>query len=207
MSEFELEGVKDYHLDFLLVGVGGQGTILASNILAELGMKLALDVKKAEVHGMSQRGGSVISHVRWGREVFSPIIAKGCGDVLVAFEQMESVRYIQNLKPGGLVLVNRHRITPITVSTGTVGYPQDQLIQDSLEQVTENIYWVDGLRIAEELGNLKTANVVLLGALSGLLEMETDPWLEIIATHVRPKFVDLNHAAFNNGRDAMDCKV
>lgn len=207
MSDFISDKVKSYELDFLLVGVGGQGTILASNILAELGMKLALDVKKAEVHGMSQRGGSVISHVRWRREVFSPIISKGGGDVLVAFEQMEAVRYIHNLKPGGLVLVNHQRITPITVSTGTVGYPRDQLIQENLEQVTEKIYWVDGLRIAEELGNIKTANVVLLGALSGLLEMEPEPWLEIIATHVPPKFVELNHAAFTNGREALECKV
>jgi len=191
---------KPGNLNILLVGVGGQGTILASNILADLGMKLGYDVKKAEVHGMSQRGGSVISHVRWAQEVFSPIIAKGSADVMVAFEKMEVVRYIANLRKDGLVVANDHAILPITVSVGASSYPKDELIRTSVSGVTDNMYWVDGLSIAEELGNSRTANVVLLGALSGLLDMKPDPWLEVMETRVPPKFIDINREAFTAGR-------
>jgi indolepyruvate ferredoxin oxidoreductase beta subunit len=194
-------------IDFLLVGVGGQGTILASNILAELGMKLGFDVKKAEVHGMSQRGGSVISHVRWGAKVFSPIIEKGGGDVMIAFEKMEANRYIDILKPGGIVLVNDHSIMPITVSSGYSEYPQENLLRSNLVGVTANIHWVDGLSIAEEVGNTKTANVVLLGALSGLLDMPLEPWLEVIEAHVPPKFIEMNRQAFITGRQKTDVVV
>ena len=201
MNESKLKLVETGRINILLVGVGGQGTILASNILAELGMRLDYDVKKAEVHGMSQRGGSVISHVRWAEQVYSPIIAKGEGDVVVAFEQMEAVRYIDNLKPGGLVLINKHSITPITVSVGSSTYPDDEMMRANLGEVTENVYWVDGLGIAEELGNPRTANVVLLGALSGYLEMTPEPWLEVIEARVPPKFIDLNRKAFIAGRN------
>ena len=191
---------KPETLNILLVGVGGQGTILASNILAELGLKLGYDVKKAEVHGMSQRGGSVISHVRWGLKVFSPIIAKGEADVMVAFEKMEVVRYIDILEPEGMVLANNHAILPITVSAGAGSYPEDELIRASISNVTKNVHWIDGMGIAEELGNSRIANVVLLGALSCLLEMQSEPWLEVMESHVPPKFIDINREAFAAGR-------
>ena len=193
---------KPETLNILLVGVGGQGTILASNILAELGLKLGYDVKKAEVHGMSQRGGSVISHVRWGLKVFSPIIAKGEADVMVAFEKMEVVRYIDILEPEGMVLANNHAILPITVSAGAGSYPEDELIRASISNVTKNVHWIDGMGIAEELGNSRIANVVLLGALSCLLEMQSEPWLEVMESHVPPKFIDINREAFAAGRMA-----
>jgi len=193
---------KSQNINILLVGVGGQGTILASNILAELGIKLGYDVKKAEVHGMSQRGGSVISHVRWGHEVFSPIIAKGQADVLVAFEKMEVVRYIDILKSEGLVLTNDHAILPITVSAGSRSYPKNEIIRARVSNVTKNGYWVDGMGIAKKLGNSRTANVVLLGALSSLLEMQSEPWLEIMEARIPPKFIDINRDAFAAGRMA-----
>ena len=203
MTNSDIQSIKQDKINFLLVGVGGQGTILASNILSELGMKLGFDVKKAEVHGMSQRGGSVISHVRWGAKVFSPIIEKGTGDVMVAFEKMEAIRYIDILKPGGIVLVNDHSIMPITVSSGYSTYPEENILRTNLEKTTSNVHWVDGSHIAEDVGNIKTANVVILGALSGLLDMEIEPWLEVIEARVPPKFIDINRQAFIAGRKKM----
>ena len=198
---------KPEKLNMLLVGVGGQGTILASNILAELGIKLGYDVKKAEVHGMSQRGGSVISHLRWGLEVFSPIIAKGQADVMVAFEKMEVARYMDILKPEGMVLSNNHAIPPITVSTGASSYPEDEILQAKISKITQNVHWIDGLGIAEELGNVRTENVVLLGALSSLLDMQSEPWLEVLAARVPPKFIDINREAFSAGRKSIALAV
>lgn len=198
---------KPQNLNILLVGVGGQGTILASNILADLGIKLGYDVKKAEVHGISQRGGSVISHVRWGQEVFSPIIAKGEADVMVAFEKMEVVRFIDILKSEGLVLANDHAILPITVSAGARSYPKNEIIRASVCNVTKNVHWVDGMGTAKKLGNSRTANVVLLGALSSLLEMQSEPWLEVMEAHIPPKFIDINRSAFAAGRMATKLTV
>ena len=207
MTAYEKLSNKPENLNMLLVGVGGQGTILASNILADLGIKLGYDVKKAEVHGMSQRGGSVISHVRWGAEVFSPIIAKGEGDVILAFEKMEVVRYIEILKPEGLVIANDHVIPPITVSAGASSYPEDDIIRASVSNATKKVHWIDGFGIAEELGNVRTANVVLLGALSSLLDMQSEPWLEVLTARVPSKFIDINREAFAAGRKTMALTV
>ncbi len=187
----------------LLCGVGGQGTILASNVLAELGLQLGYDVKKAEVHGMSQRGGSVISHVRWGERVYSPIIASGEADILVAFEKLEAARFMHELRPDGLALINDHNIAPITVSAGNAIYPKHDYIREEVDKATPNAHWVNGLGIAGELGNAKAANVVLLGALSVLLEIEPDPWLAVIEKRVPPKFIALNQQAFQRGREAV----
>ncbi|NOY99651.1 MAG: indolepyruvate oxidoreductase subunit beta [Chloroflexi bacterium] len=189
---------------FLLVGVGGQGTILASNVLVELGISLGYDAKKAEVHGMSQRGGSVVSHVRWGKQVFSPIIPDGEADILIAFEKLEAVRFVRGLRPGGMALVNDHEIAPITVSSGNGKYPDDETIRAALAAVSDDVHWVEGIAIAESLGNAKAANVVLLGALSRLLEMEAAPWLAVIEGRVPPKFLELNRKAFQAGREAVD---
>ncbi|HIE58062.1 MAG TPA: indolepyruvate oxidoreductase subunit beta [Anaerolineales bacterium] len=188
---------------FLLVGVGGQGTILASNVLAELGIKLGYDSKKAEVHGMSQRGGSVISHVTWGEQVFSPVIPNGEADILIAFEKLEALRFANGLHANGMALINDYEIIPVTVSSGPGEYPDDEDIQAAFTRVTDATHWVAGVKIAEELGNAKAANVVLLGALSKLLDMEPAPWLEVIENRVPPKFVELNRKAFQAGRDAV----
>ncbi len=189
---------------FLLAGVGGQGTILASNVLAELGIALGYDAKKAEVHGMSQRGGSVVSHVSWGEQVFSPVIPDGEADILVAFEKLEAARFVGGIRHDGMVLINDHNIAPVTVSSGTGKYPTDEEIQSVFSPVTKNVFWVKGVAVADSLGNAKAANVVLLGALSKILDLEVEPWLKVIEARVPPKFVELNRKAFQAGRDAVE---
>jgi len=195
--------LKPEKLNFALVGVGGQGTILASDVLAELGLRLGYDVKKAEVHGMSQRGGSVTSHLRWGSRVFSPIIPPGEADILVAFEKLEAARFIQLLKPNGLALVNDFAIAPLSVQTSGVPYPEDDDLHIRLARVTENSWWVKGVEIAETLGNTRTANVVLLGALSALLDFDLPAWNSVLEMRVPAKHLDLNMRAFNAGRAAV----
>jgi len=190
-------------MNFVLVGVGGQGAILASDLLSELGLKLGFDVKKAEVHGMSQRGGSVISHLRWGSQVFSPIIPRGEADVLIAFEKIESVRFLDLLKPGGLILVNDYAIEPLTVNTAGIPYPKDDYLKEALKQVTTRVHWIKGMDIAEKLGNTRTANVVLLGALSALLDLDPSCWDDALQIRVPPKYLELNRKAFQAGREAV----
>lgn len=196
--------MKPAAINFVLVGVGGQGTILASDVLAELGLRLGYDVKKAEVHGMSQRGGSVISHLRWGEQVFSPIIPRGDADVLVAFEKMEAVRFRDLLKPGGLALVNDYAIEPVTVHTSGIPYPEDAQLQAQLSEITDRVYWVKGVEIAESLGNARTANVVLLGALSALIDLDEQSWDEVLQIRIPPKYLELNRRAFQAGRTVIN---
>ena len=186
-------------INFLLVGVGGQGTILASDIVAEMGVKSGFDVKKAEVHGMSQRGGSVVSHVRWGQQVFSPTSSKGDVDVILAFEKVEAARFIDFIKPGGIALINDYSIAPITVSMGASVYPDDETIKSSLDKAAANIYWIKCIAIAESLGNVKTANVVLLGALASLFNYETETWFKVVEKRVPDKFASINFEAFKKG--------
>jgi len=189
--------------NILLTGVGGQGTILASNIVAETGAALGYDVKKAEVHGMSQRGGSVVSQVRWGRQVFSPIIPPGEADFLLAFEKLEALRALPYLRPGGQLIVDPHAIPPVTVTSGDAHYPDDEEIRAQLARVTPHVHWAPGVAIAGELGNAKAANVVLLGAFSALLGHNPAAWLEIIRQRVPPKYMHLNERAFRRGRELI----
>ena len=188
-------------INLALVGVGGQGTILASNVLAELGMRAGYDVKKAEVHGMSQRGGSVVSHVRWAPLVHSPIIPAGGADVLVAFEKMEAARYAALLRPGGTVLVNDYAIEPITVITGGAHYPDDAEIESLFAGA--GLVCIHGARMADELGNKHVANVVLLGALSTLLGLPETEWAAVLDRRVKAAHVEINHRAFAAGRDEL----
>ncbi len=194
--------MKPKSLNFVLVGVGGQGTLLASDVLAELGMKLGYDVKKAEVHGMSQRGGSVVSHLRWGEQVFAPVIARGEADFLIAFEKLEAARFVELLRPGGTVLVNDTSIEPATVSVGGPAYPSDEDIRAVLAQVTSDALWVRGFEIAEKLGNNKVANVVMLGALSARLEFDPEVWNEVLEERVPARYRQVNRDAFMAGRNA-----
>jgi len=189
-------------VNFLLCGVGGQGTILASDVLALVGVQAGYDAKKAEVHGMAQRGGSVTSHVRWAEKVTSPLTALGEVDMLIAFEKLEALRYIEFLRPGGTVLANDHKIIPITVTSGGAHYPDNDRLRALLAEVTENVLWLDGIAIAEELGSVRGANVVLLGALSALLEVPESTWLEVIEQRVPERFAELNRNAFRRGRAA-----
>lgn len=198
-------------INFLLCGVGGQGTVLASDVLVNVGLAAGLDAKQAEVHGMSQRGGSVTSHVRWGAQIHSPIVGLGEADVLLAFEKLEALRNLRALCPGGLALINNQAIVPLTVTSGGQTYPADEEIRAAFAAQTGRVYFVEGERLAEELGNLRVANVVLLGALSALLEagdlladlkVDADTWLKVITERVPARHVELNRKAFQAGRDA-----
>ncbi len=188
------------NLDFLMAGVGGQGTILASNILAEVGLQLGYDVKKAEVHGMAQRGGEVDSHVRWGSKVYSPLVEENNVDYLVGFEMLEAARFPQYLKEGAVSLVNDYRINPPLVNLGKAQYPSKKEIESLLLSRADKVIWVEGTGIAKELGNPAMVGVVMLGALSNLVGGDKEAWLEVIGQMVPPKFVDLNKEAFLEGR-------
>jgi len=191
-------------ISFVMVGVGGQGILLASNVLSEVGLAAGYDVKKSEVHGMSQRGGSVTSHVRWNREaVHSPLVGRGEADVLVAFERMEALRFADFLRPGGTVLVNEMQIVPITVSAGGGTYPERSSVDTAFAALDARLLWVPGERLAGEAGNVKAANVVLLGAISTLLEVAENLWWDCLARRVPKKFLDLNKVAFAAGRESV----
>lgn len=202
------------HVDFLLAGVGGQGTILASDVLVNVGLAAGFQAKQAEVHGMSQRGGSVTSHVRWGEVVHSPLIGAGEADVLLAFEKLEALRCVNIMRPGALALINMQAIEPLTAISGDQSYPNDDILHKVFAKLTPHAEYINGEEIAESLGNLKVANVVLLGALSALLEKNKETgteiapelWVKIITERVPPKHVELNRKAFQAGRDAVRYK-
>ena len=198
-------------INSLLAGVGGQGTILASDVLVNVGLAAGFQAKQAEVHGMSQRGGSVTSHVRWGKVVYSPLIGAGEVDVLLAFEKLEALRSLNAMRTGALVLVNMQVIEPLTAISGAQAYPDDASVRAAFTRLTPNAEYINGEKIAGSLGNLKAANVVLLGALSALLErggqtdveLTPDIWLKVITERVPPKHVELNRKAFQAGREAV----
>ncbi len=187
-------------VDFLMVGVGGQGIILASDVVAQTGLALGYDVKKSEIHGMSQRGGSVESHVRWGQRVYSPLAPMGQVDYLVAFEVLEGARWAGYLRPGGVAVLNMQRILPLAVASGTMNYPADQEMMGLLSQRGVSVEQVDGIGIAKELGNTAVASVVLLGVLSQHLPFEPGAWLEAIKGRVPARYRQLNEKAFWAGR-------
>jgi indolepyruvate ferredoxin oxidoreductase, beta subunit len=189
------------NINFLITGVGGQGSLLLSSVLSEVGVKLGMDVKKSEVHGMSQRGGSVTSHVRWGQEVHSPVIGKGEVDVMLALEKLEGLRYIDMLRPQAKVMFGDFRIDPISVSSGSDHYPSDHEICGLLSQLTADFHFIPTLKIAEVLGNGRVHNTVLLGALSAHMP-ETPPgvWREVIYQRAPSKHVEVNCRAFEEGR-------
>jgi indolepyruvate ferredoxin oxidoreductase, beta subunit len=189
---------------FVLVGVGGQGTLLASNILAEVGLAAGFDVKKSEVHGMAQRGGSVASHVRWHpAKVFAPLVGLGEADILLSFEKVEALRFAEFLRRGGTAVVNDMAIVPVTVSSGTAVYPGDEHLTRVFAFLDADLVIVPGERLAQEAGNVKAANVVLLGAISKLLPLPEATWWECLAQRVPKKFLDLNRVAFASGRAAV----
>jgi len=189
---------------FVLVGVGGQGTLLASNILAEVGLAAGFDVKKSEVHGMAQRGGSVLSHVRWNADgVHSPLVGLGEADILLSFERMEALRFADFLRVGGTAVVNDMMVVPITVSSGSAVYPDDRQLAKVFAALDADLIVVPGERLAQEAGNVKAANVVLLGAVSRLLPLPEETWWACLAQRVPKKYLELNHVAFASGRDAV----
>ncbi len=182
--------------DLVIVGVGGQGTLLASKILGHLALEAGCDVKVSEVHGMAQRGGSVITHVRVGEKVNAPLVASGGADFLLAFEELEAARAAHFLKPGGALIVNVQRILPMPVITGSAKYPEEPLCAS--EEVCR-MQRLDALQMAEASGSQRAVNLVLLGALSRHLPWGKDVWHKAIGACVPPKTLDINLKAFDQG--------
>jgi indolepyruvate ferredoxin oxidoreductase, beta subunit len=189
--------------NILLVGVGGQGTLLAADVVALVGMEIGLDVKKSEVHGMAQRGGSVTSHVRWGEQVHSPLIPIGEVDYFIAFERLEALRYVDTLRPEAVALVNDYTISPVAVSSGDGVYPSQEDQDAIYGPLVERVHYVPAIDLAQELGNPRVNNVVMLGALSSLLDVPEEVWLEVISERVPERYIALNRRAFAVGREHM----
>lgn len=187
--------------NFLLAGVGGQGTLLASDILADIGLRIGADVKKSEVHGMSQRGGAVTSHVRWGEHVASSLCEKGAVDYFIAQEMLEALRWIEFIRPGGTVLLSQQQIVPTSTVYGADQYPMDDHVISVVKQAAGKVLLIDAKKVAEELGNPRVANSVLLGALAAQMDVSADDWLSVIVSRVPPKHVETNRQAFNAGRE------
>lgn len=183
--------------NIMIVGVGGQGTLLASRLLGAVLPEMGYDVKISEVHGMSQRGGSVVTYVRYGDKVLSPIIDKGGADFILAFEQLEAARYISYLKPNGKIIMNTQKIDPMPVITGVADYPE--LISEKIKALGIDIIPVDALSLAESAGSSKAVNVVLLGVISKYLGIDKDRFDKAIEENVKPKFIDINKQAYRKG--------
>ena len=182
--------------NIMIVGVGGQGTLLASRILGNVAIGEGYDVKVSEVHGMSQRGGSVVTYVKYGEKVYSPIIDRGEADIILAFELLEAYRALPYLKKGGKIIVNSQTIDPMPVITGAVKYPED--ISGKLSNMVETTV-VDALSAAKEAGNIKAVNVVLIGVLAKSMDIPYEKWIDALKATVPAKFLDVNLKAFELG--------
>ena len=185
--------------NIMIVGVGGQGSLLASRLLGNLFMNEGFDVKVSEVHGMSQRGGSVVTYVRYGQSVASPFIDEGGADVIVSFELLEAARWLKFLKPGGKIITNTQRIDPMTVITGAMQYPDD--LATKIDADGTDIDAFDALSLATQAGSSKAVNIVLMGRLSKYFDISADAWQRALTEVVPPKFLELNRTAFALGRD------
>jgi len=187
--------------DILMTGVGGQGVILASDALAEIAMKAGHDVKKSDSLGMSQRGGSVVSNLRIGDRVFSPMIREGEADFLLAFERLEGARWAHYLKKNGIAIINDLAIPPLSVVGGASKYPGVEEVEDILRQYGGKVYIIQATKIARELGNPQVLNVLLIGFLSSFLDIKEDSYTEDLSQRVPSKFLQLNLKAFSRGRE------
>jgi indolepyruvate ferredoxin oxidoreductase beta subunit len=183
--------------NIMIVGVGGQGSLLASKLLGQLLVAENYDVKVSEVHGMSQRGGSVVTYVRYGEKVYSPVICNGEADFIISFETIEAARWASCLKPDGKVIVNTQKIDPMPVITGAAQYPENAL--DEMKANGVDVDALDALSLANEAGSSKAVNIVLMGRLAKYLDIPVERWLEEIEKAVKPKFVDINKKAFMLG--------
>ncbi len=188
--------------NMLISGVGGQGVVLASYVLSQVAMAERFEVKQSEVHGMSQRGGSVTSHLRFGDKVNSPLVAPGTVDILLSFEPLEAMRYVHWLKPGGLLVYNTVRVNPSPVAAGLAEYPDD--IDQRIAAAWPNVRAIDAAALATEAGTVKAVNVVMLGAVAQSLPFTDATWEETIRRVVPPKTVDVNLKAFALGRAAVE---
>lgn len=183
----------------MIVGVGGQGTLLASKTLGKVLLSEGYDVKVSEVHGMSQRGGSVVTYVRFGDKVYSPIIDKGEADYIVSFEKLEAARWLEYLKPDGQLISNLQETDPMPVITGAMTYPENLI--EKMENLGVKVDAIDALALAEEAGTSKAVNLVLMGRLSTYFDISEEAWLRAIEACVPPKFLELNKKAFALGRN------
>ena len=181
----------------MIVGVGGQGSLLASKLLGKLLTQEGFDVKVSEVHGMSQRGGSVVTYVRFGDAVYSPVISKGEADFIISFEKIEAARYAENLRKDGKIIVNSQMIDPMPVITGAAQYPENVL--DELRDKGVFVDEIDALSLAQQAGNAKSVNIVLMGRLAKYFSIDREKWIEAIKNTVKPQFVDVNLKALELG--------
>ena len=181
----------------MIVGVGGQGSLLASKLLGKLLVDEGFDVKVSEVHGMSQRGGSVVTYVRFGEKVYSPIVTEGEADIIISFEKLEAGRYAKYLKKGGKIVVNTQQIDPMPVIIGAAEYPENVL--DELTSKGVAVEAIDALALAEEAGSSKAVNIVLMGHAAKYFNIPYDRWISAIEKTVKEKFVEMNKKAFNLG--------
>lgn len=185
--------------NIMIVGVGGQGTLLTSRILGDITVDAGYDVKLSEVHGMAQRGGSVVTFVRYGENVAEPIVEEGHADVLIAFEKLEALRYAHFLGPNGVIIVNDWRNDPITVVTGAANYPEN--IIETLSEKYQ-VYSMDTMEEANKLGNLKVFNVIILGLAARYMDFKKETWLKVIEKRVPPKTIEINKRAFLLGYES-----
>jgi len=190
-------------LNFLIAGVGGQGTVVASDILSDVGSENGYDVKKSDILGLAVRGGSVVSHVRWADKVHAPMMEEGNADYLIGFEWLETLRRSSYINPQGTIVVNDCRLDPIMVSSGEAEYPDREAILEQLKRAAKTVHVIPGLQTALELGNARTLNIVVMGALSSLLEPPVSLWEEIVKKRVPKKLVKLNLEAFRRGRELI----
>ena len=193
------EKLSNQQGSIMIVGVGGQGTLLASRLIGNILMENGYDVKVSEVHGMSQRGGSVVTYVRYGKKVYSPVINRGEADIILAFERLEAARWLSSLKKGGTLIVSDQRIDPMPVITGAAEYPEE--ILSSIREKGVDVISADAIKLATEAGSSKAANVVLIGMLSNLMPFSEEQWKSVIDKTVPKKFLDINEKAFALGRN------
>ena len=183
--------------DILIVGVGGQGTLLASRVLGSLALSLGYDVKLSEVHGMAQRGGSVVTHVRFDEKVYAPVIDEGSADIILAFEKLEGLRWSGRLKNNGRMFINTQEILPMPVITGAEEYPGD--IEEKIKAAVPDAIFVDALTLAKEAGNVKTLNTVLIGVLAKHMDIDKQAFIKAIENTVPQKLLEVNLRAFEKG--------
>ncbi|HID55081.1 TPA: indolepyruvate oxidoreductase subunit beta [Candidatus Poribacteria bacterium] len=191
--------------NLILCGVGGQGILLASTVISNAALRSGYDVKTNEVHGMAQRGGSVVAQIRFGERVHSPLIKRGTADYMLALEKIEALRYANYVKPDGVVIVAQTEIIPTTVSTGMARYPEN--VEELLRRRFKNLYMVDGLSIARESGEPRAANVALIGALSNFLPFEERVWEEVVSETVPSRVLQANLKAFRSGKKAIQTSI
>ncbi len=190
-------------VNLLIVGVGGQGVVLASDIIGETALAAGYDVKKTDTLGMAQRGGSVISHVRLGQKVYSPLIREGAVDIILGFEKLEAVRWLPYLRRDGVMIVNNQALPPLSVSLGVDKYPADKEVRDAVRQVTPKFYLVEAQKRAAELGNMRTVNVFMLGCVSDFMPVDPAFWTDCISLMTPEKARAVNLAAFELGRKEL----